>query len=183
MKKKILIIILSLFFIINLTSCFSIRSKGNKSRETYSVFYIDNGVLQYFVKPLEFKSKGYTLHIDFTFRDTTQYQNQITANYTLYSKEPIKNIESIVIKTDTNSFQIIGNEKLYINKNKDGYQIRYSGLITYKQLTDFFYCKKLVIHIFLKDEKVFKPIARTSKMINIVREEVIDIIELNKEEN
>ena len=159
MKKKVFVLLFLLTFIVSFTSCFSLKSSSNKAKETYSVFFIDNGVLQYFIKPLEFKSK----------------------NYTLYSTEPIKSIESIIIKTNTNSAQIIGNERLYINKDKKGYQIRYSGTITYKQLTEFVYCENPRIHIYLKNEIIFKPEKHTLKSIKIIKTEVIDIIELNKE--
>ncbi len=176
--KNKLIILLIISFVISLSSCRIVRIGGKRSPKTvYEEYYVGEGVMQYFVKPIYFKSKDYKFTLDYTFRDTiaTTYA---TCNYSLFSEKPIKTIDSTIILVDNNKrIKIKSNKKLFIDKKKD-YQIRYSGGITKNELKTFFGGTTFEINIYENKSKiVLKPTKGTYKSIKIFKEQVMDIME------
>jgi hypothetical protein len=173
-----------LFFVIItfFSSCIPLKMGGTQSRKKcYEEFYISDGVIQYFIKPLKFKSGNNEFYIDFTFRDTVNINSLITANYSFISEFPVKNIDSVIINTTCEKFLLQNGSKLFVDKNKKSYEIRYSDKIYYSELKKFFYSDNLHIFIYSnKNEYVFEPNKNTLKKIKISKDEVIDIIDLNK---
>jgi len=179
--KNKLSILLIILFVVSLNSCCIMGMRGQRSTKTiYDDFYISEGVMQYFVKPITFKSKDYKFTLDFTFRDsiTTSYA---TCNYSLFSEEPVSTIDSAIILVDNNQKIIIkNNKKLFVSKKKK-YQIRYSGGITNNELKIFFKGTSFEVNIYNNNSKiVLKPSNKTLKSIELFNKEVVDIIELNQ---
>ncbi len=182
MKNKYLIFYVSiLFFLLNLSSCGMMMMGGKKEKfSVYEEYYINEGITQYFVKPLIFKSKDYKFTIDYTFRDsiTTSF---VTANSSLFSDQPIKTIDSIIILIDNSKkVKVKNNKKLFIDMKKK-YQIRHSGNISYNELKTFFSGTVFEVNVFTNNSNIILfPSKQTLKSIRLFNTHGIEIIELNK---
>ncbi len=181
---------LSILIIFVFSACSpKIGGSFRKSRyKCYEEFYVDEGVNQYFVKPLDFKALNgkEKFTIDFTFRDTLRDNSQIIANYSFFSEYPVKKIDSVVLiaanNTDKQSFKLKNCQRLFIDKNKKTYQIRYSCSLTYKQILDFFDYQDYSVSVYINGNTIkFIATKKTLKAIYIVKNEVTDIIKLNKQ--
>ncbi len=179
MKVKYFLFIIIILF----SSCFGLRIRGTKSpKQVYEVFFIDDGVLQYFIKPLKFKNKHDYFTVDFTFRDTLKYDSFVTTNYSIYTKVAAKKIDSLFFITSEYKIKCKNNDKMFIDLKKKTYQIRYSSGITYQELiyltsADDYY----VLAYYNNSKHKFFPKRKTKKYIDIVNQQVINVIELNKE--
>ena len=61
------------------------------------------------------------------------------------------------------------------------YEIRYSGQITYEQMKNYFYSQNILIDVYFENNKIeLKTPKSTYKINETVKEELIEIIELNK---
>lgn len=177
MKTKLLFLII----ILSLSSCIGIRIKGTKSaKKYYEEFFIDQGVMQYFIKPLEFKGEKDNLSIDFTFRDTVDYQSFITTNYSIYTFEKVKNIDSAFFIINNKKIQLKHCEKLFIKKSKQ-YQIRNSCKITYKEFMEIVEVEPEIWAYFNNKKHVFLPSKNAKTGLEITKTQIIDIIELNRD--
>lgn len=173
-----------LFFICSisllLSSCGGIKVAGGGSNvsKLYEVFYIQNGVTQYFVKPLKFKNDGIKFTADFTLRNDVTPEKNIVCNFSLYSPEPIKNVEKVTITTGQSTMELFDLEKVFIEKQKNGYHLRYTSKMKF---SDFSMLTKTNSSTFKVDNVIFESPKKVVKKLNKVDEYVIDIIELSFE--
>ena len=174
-----------LFFIIigiSLSSCMLRTLKGSHTKRTYyESFYISDSVNQYFLKPLEFKFVKEKLYIDFTFRDST-LSNPVTVNYTVETQERIAKIDSAYFKLNSQKIPLYNSSKMFIDKDKDKYKIRYTNTLKFKDLANI--CKnsdKFTFNVFYNNEKhIFLPTKKSIKFLSAFYDDVIDVIYLNK---
>ncbi len=178
-KIKIVLFAVLIFF----SSCFPYRrtaSKGN--RKPYIIFYVDVSVNQYFFKPQKFKNKNLKefLTIDFTFRDTLKPQSLAIVNYSLFSFNPISNIDSIILFSDGRSYQLRQCKRLFIRKAHKRYEIRYSCRLSYKSILEYFDGKYYKVEVIINGKRIdFEPTKRTLKNYAIFYNDVISLIKLN----
>lgn len=165
-----------------LYSCSNIRFVGKKSpKKYYQEFFIDNGIMQYFLKPVVYKSSKEKLLGDFTFRDTVAENGFVVFNYSIYTKSVVKNIDSAFIIISDNKIRIKNNERMFIDKDKNFFEIRYSAFITFyqmKQLSE----NESKINVFYNNSSVtFVPTKKTKSVLELFDQKVINIIELNRD--
>lgn len=182
MMRKYFIILIALYLTLN--SCIPVKYAGKKhSPKSYFVeFYVDKNINQYFIKPIEYKNNNNNiLTIDFTFRDSAQKNSPIIANYSIFSKEVIKKVDSAYYLVNDFRIRLFNQDRLFIDHKKK-YEIRYSNNLTYQNLIDILANHNSQIVVYYENsEHVFSPTKKTQNAIDICKTNIIDIIELNKE--
>lgn len=179
MKKNILLLGITIVLITNSCALSSFYKTKKTTSSFFVTFFVENGINQYFIKPLNFKSKKELLKIDFTFRDTCQNKTLIIANYSIFSSQLIKNIDSAFFMVNNQKIYFKETEKLFI-ENKKQYQIRQTNKITYKELLQIFN-NDSQIHIFYSNnELIFVPTSKTKKIKAKAQKIIFENIELNR---
>lgn len=86
-----------------LSSC-GIRVKGARRGDnaTVETFLVENGIIQYFVKPLTFSARSGDIRIDFTFRGKNDSLYKAKINFTTSDKEASKVDSFKVLDNTTN---------------------------------------------------------------------------------
>ncbi len=179
MKRGIILVsaILLLF-----SSCLSVKIKGKKSKpgKYYEEFFIDQGVMQYFFKPLKFKSKTDFFIVDFTFRDSMDFESYLTANFSVFTDEPLKKVDSAFFLVNNEKINFCCLERMFIDNYRKGFQTRYSSKITFNQLSQFFENEPIILLYYNGGEHYFIPKRKTKKVLIILKQNVIEIIKLNR---
>jgi hypothetical protein len=179
MMKKLL-----LFFIILISfdACISFNVKGTKSaKKLYEEFFLGQGVMQYFVKPLEFKNDEYSFTIDFTFRDTLSDVSLVISNFSVFLDDKSEIFDSIGFESENFKVDFINPTQLYIDFNKKQYIKRFTSYVKYGDMKNFFYSENLSIFIYSKNvKKNLYPTKKTSKNMNILNNKLFEITELNQ---
>jgi len=153
-------------------------SSGRPSK-LYEVFYIKNGVTQYFIKPLKMKSGDVKFKIDFTLRSNLTQDGDVTCNFSLLSKEPIKKIELATLSNSSNKASINNLEKIFIEKQGKDYHLRYTSTMKFSDFSNLSKSKFSTINI---DGISFEIPKKMLKKLSKIDESVIEIIELNFED-
>lgn len=116
---------------------FSGIAAGQSTDKFMKVLYRDS-VNLYFVKPLDFKPEDTKaqLEADFTYNDyryPSARDSTVVMNFTLQSKKPVRELESVYLGTQ--HFAIPGEaiELFYIEQQKGKWHSRFSLLLPYTQ--------------------------------------------------
>ena len=158
----------------------TLGKKGTgKPKKHYEEFFIEQGVMQYFIKPMKFKGNKNYLTIDFTFRDTLKYESFVIANYSIFTKTAVKKIDSTFFIINNEKIKFKNCERMFIDFRKD-YQIRNTCNITYKELTKIVEMKPEIWAYFDNEKHVFVPSKHALKSFEVIKTRIIDIIELNR---
>lgn len=164
------------------TSCLGVKFKGKKSpKQFYEVFYMDQDVLQYFIKPTYFKEDKNIFSVDFTFRDSSSNTSLVTTNYSIYSPDVIKQIDSSFFVVNNQKFKLNNPNRLFIDLHKTTYQIRYSTVLEYDALAQLTSYDPEFWAYYNNSKHVFYPTKRSLNILGIVKAQIIDIIEFNKD--
>lgn len=111
-----------------LTSCLSIKPGATKTgKKHWEEFYVSDGVIQYFVKPLTYKSTVGEFETDFTFRTNS---DSATINYSIIQSAPVSVPERISFSNSKATIEIKPVKILLNEKFKKGYKLRQSGKIS-----------------------------------------------------
>lgn len=130
------IIIINIFMLLNSCSFF-----GNSSENLYSTFFVGEDGTQFFIKQLDYYmvENNEKLSLDYTFRYKDKIKDSVTINFTLFTNEFIKNIESFELKSDGKSALSNNAKLLYVDKKDNLCENRFTTKIL---LDDFLkYCK------------------------------------------
>ncbi len=177
---RALILLLPLFFY----ACFGprITAKSTRPGKLYEEFFVSANITQYFIDPLPFKSKPYKLKIDFTFRNHGYDTTRVFANYSLYSKEPVKRIDSVHFLINDEKYPFNRYEKLFLERVGKKYELRYSSRIKYGVLKKFIRNETDIL-VKTNDEMIrFSPPGRTKRRKLKLDEAIFKIIDLNSPE-
>lgn len=178
-KFKFLILVAVLF---SFNSCISYKFKGKKSpKKYYEVFFIDQGINQYFIKPLKFEAKKEYFTVDFTFRDSIGYDSYVTTNYSIFTSDVVKTVDSAFFVINTDKILIKKQEKFFIDLLKDTYQIRYSGKITYKELISVTENDPEIWTYYNGNKHIYYSNKKAKIGLEVSKNSIIKIIELNKD--
>ncbi|MBN2662898.1 MAG: hypothetical protein JXR68_04550 [Bacteroidales bacterium] len=163
------------------SSCIGVKFKGKKSpKQFYEVFYMEQDVLQYFIKPIDFKGDDNIFRVDFTFRDSSSNTSLVTTNYSIYSPEVVKQIDSSFFVVNNQKIKLKNPDRLFIDLRKTIYQIRYSSVIEYDGLVKITSSDPEFWAYYNGSKHVFYPTKRTYNILSNVKTQIIDIIEFNK---
>lgn len=183
MKKSIVInsLIISILSLFILTSCGGVKvaGGGSKANKLYEVFYIKNGVTQYFIKPLKFKTKDVKFSMDYTVRSDVKKDGFIVCNFSTFSKDPIKKIDNISLNTGDTKIEFYDLEKVFLEKQKNHYHLRYTSKVPFKEFSKFTKSSNSTVNV---NKYVFETRYKTTKKLGRIDEYVIELIELNLED-
>jgi len=161
MNKIVSILLYFLVLIIISTSCIGIKMNASKnSKSYYETFHINDSVMQYFIKPMQFKGK-LNLKADFTFKKISNRFSTVTMNFSVISNEdtPLELIQ--INSTERDSIRKIN--LLFKEKKKSKYKYRYTSNISYMSLYDFFSQEHQIINY---NNNILLPTVKSKKIIN-----------------
>lgn len=128
---------ISIFFailLLFLPSCLSMMPATNSSARTYyESYFLENGPVQLFIKPLPFNAETDRLFIDFTIRNN---QDSCTANFSVLSPLQIVNPEVVFILNSQFSVQLSEINKLYSDRIKLNYKTRFTSKLAVSDLSN-----------------------------------------------
>ncbi len=177
--KKILYLILLTSLI---SACSSVKYAGKKSaKKYYEEFFIDQGVMQYFIKPVEYKNGKNKITVDFTFRDSVPDNGNITLNFSLFSENLVKKIDSASFISSNQEIKIKNLKRMFIDKRKNIFQVRYTSSIKFRDMSEIFANNYNLILFYNKTKQTFVPKTKTLKIYRAFDNKVLSIIELNRE--
>ena len=130
----------------------------------YESFYINDSTDQYFIKPLDFIG-AVTLEADFTFRKVQNAFSDVVMNFTIVSDVPQKPGQ-LLLQTEAVSASVNSIKSIYSEKKKDDFVYRYTSLINYSVLRDFFLSENPLISY---NEQVLFPSNKSARAISSLR--------------
>lgn len=181
-KNNFFPIFIGLFLLTVLFSnCGGMRIGASSSRATaYETFFVGDEGLQYFIKPLLFKSENNKdkLSVDFTFKQKQEFDNNalVRVNFSIFSKEKIKDINLIEVITSNETIKIFNPELMFIENSKKQIHSRFTMEITAAQLANIFKdnnCKWQISQE--KGKSSFLPTKKTSKSIKKINKSIFDL--------
>ncbi len=118
------------FFYLQLLLILNISGFAQKSSK-YLVHKKQNDAVLYFMKPVDFNSKNSHLTVDFTLYYHTDSLNNVTVNYSLFSKKSLQNTQNMCFfkKTSTDSICVQKTMLLFVEKHKKKWEYRYTSYI------------------------------------------------------
>ncbi|TAG05083.1 MAG: hypothetical protein EAZ44_03955 [Cytophagia bacterium] len=177
MKKNIITLFLIIFVVSFFYSCAGgIGMKGQRGgSKIYEMYYIDSVTNQYFIKPLTFKNKIYSVDYDIVFR--IPYKTQATLNFSLFSNENINKIDTFYIDNGSGNLKMIQIKKLlYKEKTRRKYHYRYSSQIDNHLLPILFDTKIKFVFNINKIQNVLLPTRKSIKKSVHVKENIIEFL-------
>lgn len=126
--RTLCIVLVSILFI----SCFSIKPQVSKTGvNLWEEFYVSPGVMQYFIKPLQFKSQNRNIEMDFTFRNVS---DSVTVNYSIFSELTYFYPDTLTISNGLKAVHICSSITLVSEIDQKKYKLRQSGKISLAEL-------------------------------------------------
>lgn len=148
-----------------------------QSAKYYKSFFVGEKGMQYFIKPIKFKNKeikNESLTLDFTFRtlDSTEYG--VNINFSLFSNQPYKYFDKIIISNNSTSIELTNTTLLYNARKGKNVETRISGKCSHKDILALFSDPQWIIH-FVKDEKqkVFYTPQKAQKKVESLNQNVL----------
>ena len=170
MQTRLFKIIILILFNFTLYSCISYKRSSTKGNIVYyETFYINDSTMQYFIKPLEFKSTSKLL-IDYTFRKSNKTFSDVTMNFSYVGLQKSE-IDTFLLIYDTLTNKNLINKLMYKEVINNSYIYRYNSTIKYIDLNKFLSSDNYKIKI--KDE-IFLPSKSTIKKIKKIKLNLFD---------
>lgn len=157
-----------------LSSCFGTKSGATKSAVTYyETFFVGEGKIQYYIKPLAFKSeekKSENLEVDFTFQYKDELKDSVVVNFSLISESIYKTLDSVVIENDK-GVAVLHSVSLMFNRPKGDIISRFTAKCSQQELADIVNSKNVMIVVTNNGvKKVFTPAKKTVKILKSLDE-------------
>lgn len=117
------------------------------SARFYSAFFVGEEGMQYFIKPLIFKSqqKGEEALPDFTFRYKNEIKDSAIVNISIEGPELYKEIDGIAFSNGDEQYELSEVKLLYNSGSKSGYVSRFTAKFKFMPVYFFILLKKLII--------------------------------------
>lgn len=151
----------------------SINRPGGNSLESsdyFTSFLAKDGLMLYFIKPIELKSNEKSIWLDFTFRKQNEKaKDTVNIGISLISKEKIdsKSIVGLFVDNqEVKGFDIVFNEP-----SKKVYELRILTKTSYSLFKKYSDSTTLKIK-YINAEELFLQTNRTKKVINILGREI-----------
>ncbi len=166
-----------------LTSCFSMKP-GSKSKASkyFATFYVDAGVNQYFIKPIEYdgKQNGF-FSFDISFRDKLIKDVGADLRFSYMSESPAPVIDSITFVNESGRIVIINIEKIFFEKKGDNFHFRGLSNIASEQFTSIFNEEGLKVLVYHEGKiEEFDSDSDSRDAFNYIKSELLSILKLQK---
>ena len=159
-----------------LTGCFNFKRAPMKGKDThYETFLVDEGITQYFIKPLTYTSGEVSFKVDYTFRDSVNSQSFITCNYSLFTPEKVS-VEQVIFHTDSSSFSAKNSERIYLKKDEK-FHYRATSDIRYRNLIQLLEAGKTRVQIGMENtNRTLTPEKETKDKYTYMRANLLPVI-------
>ena len=154
MKKRFLLLSLLLVSLsITLNSCLGVRPAASAgSKKYFESYYAGDEGNQYFIKPLVLVSE----YKDISFRSKESLQGTAQVNFSVYMPEAIHSLKSVYLYVNNTSFELSDIKLLFVEKEKNGFQSRFSTTIPAEKLKSIFNISDWQLVIIKEKGKTYK---------------------------
>jgi|LakMenEpi03Aug12_release.lakeMendotaPanAssembly.Ray.scaffolds.fasta_scaffold457411_2 hypothetical protein len=151
----------------------SISRQGGNSLESsdyFTSFLAKDGVMLYFVKPIEFETKEKSLWLDFTFRKQNEkIKDTVNIGISVISKDKIDSKSIVDLFIDNQ--KVLGYEIVFNEPSKKANELRILTKTSYSLFKN--YSDTSIVKIkYLDKEEVYLQTNRTKKIINILKKDI-----------
>ena len=160
MKKRFLLLSLLLVSLsITLNSCLGVRPAASAgSKKYFESYYAGDEGNQYFIKPLalvsEYKEAKATLDISFRSKESLQGTAQV--NFSVYMPEAVHSLKDAYLYVNDTSFELSDIKLLFVEKEKNGFQSRFSTTVPTEKLKSIFNISDWQLVIIKEKGKTYK---------------------------
>ena len=160
MKKRFLLLSLLLISLsISLNSCLGVKpATSGGGKKYFESYYVGDEGNQYFIKPLalvsEYEEAKATL--DISFRSKESLQGTAQMNFSVYMPEAIHSLKSVYLYVNNTSFELSDIKLLFVEKEKNGFQSRFSTTIPAEKLKSIFNTSDWQLVIIKEKGKTYK---------------------------
>jgi len=162
-KRRKFAALFLLTFLVVLQGCFSVKPQASQAgNPLYESFFLEGGVMQYFIKPLEFEGKNEELQLDVTLRDTKAAKSEATLNFSIFSENDLALADSMAIEFHAKRVAAGSISKLFFEKT----HYRYTSSFETESVLDAFLAGKFNILLYFKGNAMtFSPTNNTQDSI------------------
>ena len=160
MKKRFLLLSLLLISLsISLNSCLGVKpATSGGGKKYFESYYVGDEGNQYFIKPLalvsEYEEAKATL--DISFRSKESLQGTAQMNFSVYMPEAIHSLNSVYLYVNTTSFELSDVKLLFVEREKNSFQSRFSTTIPAEKLKSIFNTSDWQLVIIKEKGKTYK---------------------------
>lgn len=160
MKKRFLLLSLLLISLsISLNSCLGVKpATSGGGKKYFESYYAGDEGNQYFIKPLvlvsEYKEAKATLDISFRSKESLQGTAQV--NFSVYMPEAVHSLKDAYLYINDTSFELSDIKLLFVEKEKNGFQSRFSTTVPAEKLKSIFNISDWQLVIIKEKGKTYK---------------------------
>ena len=160
MKKRFLLLSLLLISLsISLNSCLGVKpATSGGGKKYFESYYVGDEGNQYFIKPLvlvsEYKEEKATLDISFRSKESLQGTAQV--NFSVYMPEAVHSLKDAYLYVNDTSFELSDIKLLFVEKEKNGFQSRFSTTVPAEKLRSIFNTSDWQLVIIKEKGKTYK---------------------------
>lgn len=160
MKKRFLLLSLLLISLsISLNSCLGVKpATSGGGKKYFESYYAGDEGNQYFIKPLvlvsEYKEAKATLDISFRSKESLQGTAQV--NFSVYMPEAVHSLKDAYLYVNDTSFELSDIKLLFVEKEKNGFQSRFSTTVPAEKLRSIFNTSDWQLVIIKEKGKTYK---------------------------
>ena len=160
MKKRFLLLSLLLISLsISLNSCLGVKpATSGGGKKYFESYYAGDEGNQYFIKPLvlvsEYKEAKATLDISFRSKESLQGTAQV--NFSVYMPEAVHSLKDAYLYINDTSFELSDIKLLFVEKEKNGFQSRFSTTVPAEKLRSIFNTSDWQLVIIKEKGKTYK---------------------------
>ena len=160
MKERFLLLSLLLISLsISLNSCLGVKpATSGGGKKYFESYYAGDEGNQYFIKPLvlvsEYKEAKATLDISFRSKESLQGTAQV--NFSVYMPEAVHSLKDAYLYVNDTSFELSDIKLLFVEKEKNGFQSRFSTTVPAEKLRSIFNTSDWQLVIIKEKGKTYK---------------------------
>jgi hypothetical protein len=169
----------SILFLLN--SCITQKGgSGGSTGNLYEIFYVGEGINQYFIPGLNFRSKEKeNIVCDFTYRDSSE---TVVCNFSIFSENPYSKFSEVFFLCNNQEFHLTDFNKIFIESRKRHFLSRFSSKLKIDEFLLLFEQKEISIIVNTPDSKSsFQATKKTMKSVERINSELIRILKLGRD--
>ncbi|KAB1066283.1 hypothetical protein [Salibacter halophilus] len=166
-------VIISLFLFVGCGS----MGGGSHRGKLYRSFYLKEGGLKYFIKPMKFKGEDAELLVDFNIESVKG--NIAVVNFSIFHEKPLKKLSSFEISNPDTSIKAGEIESMFVElESNNEYESRFTSHIPNSGLKHIFQNQHWTIKaVEAKTKLEFEPKRSTEKDIEKINKAVIQLLD------
>ncbi len=159
-----------------LQACLSVKPAATRSASSpYESFFVGAEGVQYFIKPLVFKSisSNSEIHADFTFRyrDSIQQEDSVTVNYSIYSAEIVNDLSYLAFNSGEKKTSTTQTERLFAEKRNKQFVSRFTSRISLSEMILALSNDEVVLFTHHRNDSMqeYKPTRKTRRVLQRIK--------------